>query len=622
MAMVDSYYNSEPDKLSGCSEDDRKDTRDTESLDKYFRQDSLFRLMNDDLNNESECKLDGFNEIPEIRLDIGVGLPKPGYVTNPKSNEFVHADFLSSNEVSYAECLEEFDPFYVDKKEKADLEKDLNAKRSWVPILNTINEFDQNGSFEDELSNEQEREINSDLDNDSLSHVSDDFQYTDEDLQEVLRSREVSLTGSDVQSSCPHETELTSKVKTLSEMVTSLSQTNESFARRNRLARNLQVFDKLSDDDDDGDDEFVNVSSNVLKYVHFSNPCFDLRTQGSKDGDCVDIWSRGDRDLKNSSGKEKQSPPFSLVTSFSPSRNPISNILPNQDGSVWITFQNSNVVKLFDYHGNAIDSIDVRVEIDDVTSSKDGTLYLSCPRARCIKVLTRTMHLQTLLVTPTYVRGIAFSQHDNCLIACLVPDLTNRMDQECNDGACVIRYYIRRHCQACPRYNASGRSFASSNRNHVSAGSRCSKCICSKDLHCIEESKLAEDNLFKYPFRVVVNSNGDVAVSDHGHRTVLLLSNSGILLGSFDQSNLRISIRHALTFDVNNDLLIVQSGQRNILRIRRYVDCSTSMTKLTVPELESQCVTAAAMDQSEILLVVVSRTLIKVLKKTQNSTQH
>ncbi|XP_033728849.1 uncharacterized protein LOC117317990 [Pecten maximus] len=581
-------------------------TQHTKCLDSYFRQNSMFRLpdLYDSQDKVSEHNINAFLENSYQDENGGDDLLEPVRISNTCSKS-VQTDF-SSNEVVLSEYLEEFDPLFVNVKENDEQQSESNhSGMSTLATDDEMESFDFSKEGEDVLVN---------LNYDSLSDESDCPQYTDSDLQEVLISSEVPLTGSKktTVNATPLK-DLDFEVHSLSERVTSILTTNESLIMNGRL-----MYHK-DDSSDDDEEEFVKVPRNVLKYVHFSNSRAHQQSRGATScEDCVRSrrWSGREQNMKNEGRKKKQSPPYTLATSFSPSRKPISNILPNEDGSIWITFQNSNIVKLYDYHGNAIDSIDVRMEIDDITSSKDGTLYISCPRARCIKVLTRTMQLHTLLVTPTFVRGIVFSPIDNCLIACLVPDLTNQIGQDCcSHGACVMRYSIQRHCRACPRNTYSGCYHFTRYHMHVNAGSRCSKCICSQDVYCIKWSKVTHENLFKYPFRVAVNSNGDVAVSDHGNRTVLLLSNSGTLLGSFNQSNVRLFINHALAFDVNNDLLIVQSGQRNILRIRRYVDCSTSVTKSTVPEMESQSVTAAAMDSKGMLLVVMDRTLIKVLKK-------
>ncbi|XP_060069895.1 uncharacterized protein LOC132549928 [Ylistrum balloti] len=229
----------------------------------------------------------------------------------------------------------------------------------------------------------------------------------------------------------------------------------------------------------------------------------------------------------------------------------------------------------------------------------------------------RYFGFNTLLVTPSFVRGITIDPAGDFLIACIVPNLTNQPEVDCGShGACVIRYFIQRHCVTCPRNAESGCSQFLSNPNR---GSRRPRCICSQNIHCVKGSKVTRENLFQYPFRVVASTNGDIAVSDHGNKTVWLLSNTGTLLGSYNQSYLRIYTNHGLTFDTNNDLLIVQSGLRNIIRIRRYVDGSTSVKKYAVSELESQTVTAAAVDSRGSLIVVMGRALIKVLlKKSSN----
>jgi len=93
--------------------------------------------------------------------------------------------------------------------------------------------------------------------------------------------------------------------------------------------------------------------------------------------------------------KEKKKPTYHFVrrlnlpcpsrTGFSP--NIVSAIAAVGKDSFWIGIMNSPVIKLCSMKGKVKSSVDIGDMVDDVVTSNRGDLYISCPKAKCIKVI-------------------------------------------------------------------------------------------------------------------------------------------------------------------------------------------------------------------------------------------
>lgn len=81
------------------------------------------------------------------------------------------------------------------------------------------------------------------------------------------------------------------------------------------------------------------------------------------------------------------------------------------DNKAWISLYDSKNITLVNSKGKTLDSIDIGDGVDDMAYDDQGYLYITCPKARCIKRLrleTRTM--EKIASTSRYPRGIVYNK--------------------------------------------------------------------------------------------------------------------------------------------------------------------------------------------------------------------
>jgi len=87
---------------------------------------------------------------------------------------------------------------------------------------------------------------------------------------------------------------------------------------------------------------------------------------------------------------------YTFISEFRCSRHRISGIVAT-NGNVFSAIMDTTNIKVFDYHGNAIDTIDVKAEVDDLAICGDNNLYISCPGQKSIKVLNANLEVSKVV---------------------------------------------------------------------------------------------------------------------------------------------------------------------------------------------------------------------------------
>lgn len=174
----------------------------------------------------------------------------------------------------------------------------------------------------------------------------------------------------------------------------------------------------------------------------------------------------------------------------------VTTMCPESDDKVWVCWQWGPKIHLVDKEGNVEKTIDAGCKVDDICRN-NGNLVVSSHEGKCIKIFDSNHELVKSVEIEKVPRGVYFST-ENELVLCCVQNLHYRN----GDKSSILKVNI-------------GDSEV-------------------KDLDCSED--------LVQPWRVAVNINGDICVSDRNKGAVLIFDNDGKLKATY--SGPELSTRH------------------------------------------------------------------------------
>ena len=164
----------------------------------------------------------------------------------------------------------------------------------------------------------------------------------------------------------------------------------------------------------------------------------------------------------------------------------------------WVVWQYGPNVHLIDKGGNVVRTVNAGCKVDDICTDLNGHLVISSHDSRCIKILDSDLNVKQTINLDKVPRGIEFLSKDE-MVVCLVQN----MHYKNGDISSVIR--VKPDCDT-------------------------QSTICNSD------------NLIQ-PWRVAVNINGDICVSDRNKGSVMIFDVDGNLKCSYTGSDLEM--RHS-----------------------------------------------------------------------------
>lgn len=171
-----------------------------------------------------------------------------------------------------------------------------------------------------------------------------------------------------------------------------------------------------------------------------------------------------------------------------PGQHLIRGIAPISGGKAWVACGFDQRLHLINRLGSRIRTIRLgkEIDIDYVTSDSNDSVYISCRKNRCVKVLNRDVRIRDLAILHDYPRGIALS-HTSDLLICVTKSSTYD-NYKHSDKNVVMKY----------THNGKAITEFDRSKQHM-----------------------------KYPRRIAENINGDIYVSDHKESCVHILTLEG-----------------------------------------------------------------------------------------------
>lgn len=184
----------------------------------------------------------------------------------------------------------------------------------------------------------------------------------------------------------------------------------------------------------------------------------------------------------------------------------VTTMCPESDDQVWVCWQWGPKIHLVNKEGHVDKTIDVGCKVDDICRG-NGNLVVSSHEAKCIKIFDSNYELVKTINTEKVPRGV-YVKSDSELILCCVQNLHHRNGDQ----------------SSLMRVDTSESTIT--------------------DLGCTEH--------LIQPWRVAVNINGDICVSDRNKGTVMIFDNDGNLKATYsgpDSSTRHAFAPHAICCD-------------------------------------------------------------------------
>lgn len=192
----------------------------------------------------------------------------------------------------------------------------------------------------------------------------------------------------------------------------------------------------------------------------------------------------------------------------------VTTMCPDSEERVWVCWQWGPNIHLVDKDGNVKKTVGVGCKVDDICKNNDY-LVVSSHETKCIKIFdSNYKHVKTL-DTEKVPRGV-YSSCENELVLCCVQNLHHRN----GDKSSLVKLGV--------------------NDGDI------------KDLHCCEH--------LIQPWRVAVNLNGDICVSDRNKGAVMIFDKEGRLKATYNSSDSTTRhpfAPHAICCDMFGQILVV-----------------------------------------------------------------
>jgi hypothetical protein len=215
----------------------------------------------------------------------------------------------------------------------------------------------------------------------------------------------------------------------------------------------------------------------------------------------------------------------------------VFSIAPESSDRAWVIAGETSVLQLRDKTGDVVRDVDLRDRIDNVAIAKGGTLLVSCDIAPSISKLSPDLTVKHFVTTSDNPGGMAIANDSGNLVVCLW------------DRKCVAVY--------------------------------------SKDGKLLREigPQLGPKTQFQRLYRVAVNGNGDLCVSDNDgdsdSKSVIIMDGSGNIRATYTGPPDTVTLEeafnprgiccdrynHIMVADVSNSCVHMLDGDGHFLQI-------------------------------------------------------
>ena len=202
----------------------------------------------------------------------------------------------------------------------------------------------------------------------------------------------------------------------------------------------------------------------------------------------------------------------------------VTTMCPSKDENVWVVWQWGPRIHLVDKEGNVKQIVDAGVKVDDICLDFDGNLVISSHESKCIKIYNPKHEVIKTIVMDKVPRGIDYTSK-NELVVCCVQNLHHR------NGDVSLLKRIR------------------------------------TDITDNGQTNIGNDDSLMQPWRIAVNINGDICVSDRNAGNVKVFNSQGVLKAVYngpDTSTRHPFAPHGIACDNHGQIFVVDYANHTV----------------------------------------------------------
>lgn len=173
----------------------------------------------------------------------------------------------------------------------------------------------------------------------------------------------------------------------------------------------------------------------------------------------------------------------------------ITTMCEGGQDEAWVVWQWGPNIYLLDKSGNVLRTVNAGCKVDDICTDFDGNLVISSHDSKCIKIFDSEFNVKQSISMEKVPRGVEFVAKDE-MVVCLVQNM------------------------------------------HFKKGDQSSVARVKPDINT-QTTVCNSDSLIQ-PWRVAVNINGDICVSDRNKGSVMIFDNEGNLKCSYSGADLEM----------------------------------------------------------------------------------
>ncbi|KAL3873040.1 hypothetical protein ACJMK2_036202 [Sinanodonta woodiana] len=214
------------------------------------------------------------------------------------------------------------------------------------------------------------------------------------------------------------------------------------------------------------------------RYIYKLSPTPKSATDDERSFDKVHVPSR--LEVKRiASFKPKECTSARLVTS----------LCPVSETEAWVVWHCGPQVHMVDKDGKLKKTVDTGCKVDDISVDFDGNLVISCFETKCLKRLNENYEVKQIIQLEFVPRGFRFTSWDEIVVCCV-----QNIHHQNGDFCRLVKINVE-------------------NDSVV--------------------SEIGDPTHFIQPWRIAVNINGDICVSDRNKGTVSIFDPSGKLKATY-----------------------------------------------------------------------------------------
>ncbi|KAL3873039.1 hypothetical protein ACJMK2_036201 [Sinanodonta woodiana] len=201
----------------------------------------------------------------------------------------------------------------------------------------------------------------------------------------------------------------------------------------------------------------------------------------------------------------------------------VTSLCPVSESEAWVVWHWGPQIHLVNKDGELKKTVDTGCKVDDISVDFDGNLVLSCFETKCLKRLDENYEVKQVIQLELVPRGFRFTSLDE-IVVCCVQNIHHR-----NGDTCSLL-----------KINAE-------NDNVV--------------------SEIGDPTQFIQPWRIAININGDICVSDRNKGTVSIFDPRGKLKTTYcgpKDGTRHAFAPHALCCDSFGQIFVVDYSNHTV----------------------------------------------------------